>query len=493
MKKHVLSLLALLLPILVSAQNLNSSREETFTQKIELLADSLSRHLKIGKVSKAVYKADKFGAVADGKTVNTKAIQLAIDKCSRSGGGTVQFLKGDYVTGTIELKSNVMLFVAKGARILGSTDLADYPDRIESFKSVASEIHNYRISLIYAEKAENTGICGEGEINFRGERAHFPGPETISAIEGRPFGIRMIECKNVFVKDITLRNAAAWMQCYLYCENLIFDKMKVFNQVNYNNDGLDLDGCRNVIVRNCFISSHDDAMCFKGASAKPCENILVENSTFYTTCNAFKLGTDTQGDFRNIIARNLILGGLPDFFESFKNLYECSTGITLATTDGGNVENILLRDIEINRSRCPVFLCTGSRGRRWNDTMQYPGYLKNIVIKNVTGKENRLQGSLITGIKSSIIENIRIKNMNISTIGGGTAEPANQSVVENEKGYPDAQEFSRTGLPAYGFYIRNAKNITLENVKITPVAAEQRPEFASGENIENIIINGNTL
>jgi len=491
--KNYLLIICLLAAISVSAQNSNLSSDEAFTQKMEYLADSLTQHLKEWEVPKVVFKVEKFGAIADGKTINTKAIQFAIDKCSNSGGGTVLFAKGDYVTGTIELKSNVMLCVAEGAKILGSTDLADYPAKVESFKSVMSEIHKYRISLIYAEKAVNIGICGKGEIYFRGEKEHFPGPETAGEIEGRPFGIRMIECKNVVVKDITLRNAAAWMQSYLYCENLIFDGMKVFNQANYNNDGLDTDGCRNVIVRNCFISSHDDAMCLKGASAKPCENILIENSTFYTACNAFKIGTDTQGDFRNIIARNLILGGIPDSLKSFINFHECSTGITLATTDGGNVENILIQDVNISRSRCPVFLCTGSRGRRWNETMQHPGYLKNIVIKNVTGKENRRQGSLITGIKSSLIENVLMQNMNISMIGGGTVEMANLPVVENEKGYPDAQEFSRTGLPAYGFYIRNAKNITLENVKITPEFEEQRPEFKSGGNIANVIINDKTL
>jgi len=491
--RHIVLGIGLSLTVIVSAQNPNSAQNEAFTQRLELLADSLTQHLKEWKVPKALFRVEKFGAIADGKTINTKAIQQTIDKCSRSGGGTVLFSKGDYLTGTIELKSNVMLCVAKGARILGSTSLADYPDKVESFKSVMSELHKYRISLIYAEKTINTGICGTGEIYFRGDSEHFPGPETAGELEGRPFGIRMIECRNVVVKDITLRDAAAWMQSYLHCENLIFDRMKVFNQANYNNDGLDPDGCRNVIVRNCFISSHDDAMCLKSASAKPCENILIENSTFYTACNAFKFGTDTQGDFRNIIARNLILGGIPDSLKSFKNYYECSTGITLVTTDGGNVENILIRNVSINRSRCPIFLCTGSRGRRVNETMRQPGYLKNSVIENITGKDNRRQGSFINGIKSSIIENIVIRNMNISMIGGGTAEMANLPVVENEKGYPDAQEFSRTGLPAYGFYIRYAKNITLENVKIIPEAPEQRPEFQSGGTIENIIINGNTL
>ena len=458
-------------------------------QKLSFLADSLTQHLKEWEVPVRVFNVKNYGAIGDGKTVNTVAIQKAIDACFAAGGGTVQVSAGEYVTGTVELKSNVMLEVTENARILGSTDLTDYPEKVESFKSVMSEIHKYRISLIYAEKAENTGICGKGEINFRGEIEYFPGPETIGEIEGRPFGIRMIECRNVVVKDITLRNAAAWMQSYLYCENLIFDGITVFNHVNHNNDGLDPDGCRNVIVRNCFISSHDDAMCLKGASAMPCENILIENSAFYSTCNAFKLGTDTQGDFRNIIARHLVLGGPADSLESFINRYECSTGITLATTDGGNVENIWIRDVEINRSRCPVFIRIGSRGRRWNEPMEQPGYLKNIVIENVTGMENRRQGSFITGIKDRVIENVLIKNMDISMIGGGAAEMSNQPVAEDEKGYPDAQEFSREGLPAYGFYIRHAKNITLENVKITPETEDQRPAFQSGENIENVIVN----
>lgn len=460
--------------------------EEELERKLTSLADSLTENLKPWDVPPMAVDIRSHGAVGDGNTLNTASIQEAINACHRHGGGTVRVAQGDYLTGTIELKSGVMLEIAKGARLIGSTDLEDYPDRIEKFKSVMSETHKYRISLIYAERAERIGICGKGEIYFQGEAAHFPGPETTGPIEGRPFGIRMIECGNIVLKDITLRNSAAWMQNYLYCHDLIFDNITVINHANHNNDALDPDGCKNVIVKDCFFTSHDDAMCLKSASAMPCENILIENSTFYSTCNAFKLGTDTQGDFRNIIARNLTLGGLPDASQSFRNRDDCSTGITLATVDGGNVENILIENITVNRSRCPIFIRIGNRGRRLDEKMEHPGFLRNVVIRNVEGKDNRRQGSLISGIENHPVENVVIRDLDIGTIGGGTKAMSESEVPELEDGYPDAQDFLRHGLPSYGFYIRHAKDICLKGIKVKPKAKEQRPMLTIGKGTEHI-------
>ncbi|MDP3682784.1 MAG: hypothetical protein Q8S01_02530, partial [Ignavibacteria bacterium] len=266
------------------------------------------------------------------------------------------------------------------------------------------------------------------------------------------------------------------------------------NHANFNNDALDIDGCRNVIVRNCFFNSEDDAMCFKGASCRISENILIENSTFYTTCNALKIGTDTQGSFRNIYARNLILGGIPDSLLSSDKKRITSTGITLATVDGGSIENILISNVIINQTSCPIFLRIGNRGRVLPGIQKpAPGYLKRVIIEQVSGEKNYSQGSFISGIKNYSIEDISIRNMNITMSGGGDSAMVKRQVTEDEGGYPDAHQFSVNGLPAYGFYIRHAKNINLFNIKVTPIKPDVRSCYSSGGDIKNVKVDGEIL
>lgn len=457
--------------------------------RLEGLADSLTTHLRPWQVPDRIFRVEDYGAKGDGVTLNTLMIQAAIDDCSAEGGGVVLFSGGDYVTGTIDLKSGVMLEVAEDSRILGSTNIKDYPDRIESFKSVMSENHLFRQSLIYAENASRIGIRGKGEIYFRGEKENFSSPQTVGPIKDRPMGIRMVTCDRVVLKDILLRNAASWMQNYIACKDLIFDGIRVHNQANFNNDGLDPDGCKNVIVRNCVINSEDDAMCLKGGSGLPSENILIENSVFVTTCNAFKLGTDTQGDFRNIIMRHVKLGGVPDSMFSVAG-NEASTGITLATVDGAAVENILLRDLEIDQARCPIFLRIGDRGRALPGQKQpAPGRLRHIVISDVEGDRNLRQGSFISGINGHRVKDIYLRNICLTMSGGGTRMMVKQEVPENEAGYPDAHQFNVNGLPAYGFFVRHAENVVFDRVKVIPIEQDERPDIYCGGDNVNVVYN----
>ncbi|MBN1377942.1 MAG: hypothetical protein JXA04_01765 [Gammaproteobacteria bacterium] len=463
---------------------------KTLKNDLLIFADNITRNLTPWVVPALVIKVEDHGAKGDGQQLNTLAIQDAIDACAAQGGGVVLFERGEYVTGTVELKSGVMLEVAREAKILGSTNLLDYPHHIAKRTTVMDTHMEMHQSLIFAEGVSRAGIRGDGIIDFRGSKENFPGKQTTSQTPGRVFGIRILDSSQIVVDGITLKDASCWMQNYLNCEDLIFQNMKVSNHANHNNDGLDIDGCRRVIVRNCIINSEDDAMCIKGASLRPTEDVLIENSTFITTCNALKIGTDTQSDFRRIFARNLVLGGIPENLHSSKG-HQASTGITLATVDGGNVEDIYISNIEINRTRAPIFIRIGNRLRVMPDMRKPPvGKLRRIIIERGVGRDNFRQGSLISGIPGHQISDVILSDLHFKMEGGGTESLVHRELAEKEGGYPDAQGFNKDGLPSYGFYVRHAKNIDFLNVKVTPTSVDLRPEFMCGKNCESVIVDG---
>lgn len=491
MQKHYF--IYLLLCFIYSGINIHATNnltwEENTRNNLKQISTQLQSKLKVWNVPDNIYKVEDFGAINDGKTINTEAIQKAIDTCSANGGGTVIFSEGEYATGTFIIKSGVMLEICKGAKILGSTDINDYPEIKENLKSVMSENYYFRQSLIYAEKANKIGITGKGEIYFRGEIENFPGKETAGPIENRPLGIRMIECSDIVLNEIVLRNSASWMQSYIACNNLIFDNIYIENQANFNNDGLNLDGCKNVIIKDCFINAENDALCLKGCSNIPTENILIENSVLYSRWNAFKIGTDTQGDFRNIILNNIILGGTPENMKARAG-NKATSAITIATVDGGNISNILISNAIIERSRCPIFMLIGNRGRVMpGHKKPEVGNINNIIIENISGDNNYIQGSFISGLsKNNTINNVIIKNVCLKMEGGGTHEMTKRKVHGNDDVFPDAFMFHEDGLPAYGFYLRNAQNINIYNTTITPIKKDLRPFIFKGDNATNIII-----
>ncbi len=328
---------------------------------LDRMAQNLNASLQPWPVPSRSFPVEDYGAVSDGTTVNTVALQKTIDACSAAGGGVVLLAKGDYVSGTIELKSGVMLEIGKGARLLASTHLQDFPDRAPTHPTIMDVHYNQKLSLIYAENCDRIGIRGEGEINGRGQKENFPGPEGTGPMPGRPFLLRFIECRNVVMDGIRLRNAAAWMENYLACDNVILQGLHVENQANKNNDGIDVDGCRNVIVRDCFVNSEDDGMCFKGACGRTMENVLVENSRFYSTCNALKFGTDSQGGFRNVLVRNVEVGG-PAADMPALGRRPAISGISWETVDGGEIENVLCTGVHIVRVDAPLFPPAGESG-----------------------------------------------------------------------------------------------------------------------------------
>ena len=465
--------------------------EKIMKNDLTRMADNLDRTLKPWSVPDRVFMVEDYGAVGDGVTLNTKAIQAAIDDCSLKGGGRVMFTKGEYVTGTIKLKSGVMLEITQGMKILGSTDLKDYPDCVAQRKTVMDTHMDITQSLIFAEGCEQVGITGPGTIDFRGTRENFPGAETVAKLPGRPFGMRFIDSKQIHIYNVNLTQSASWMQDYLNCEDLIVDGVNNFNQTNFNEDGLDIDGCYRVIVRNCFFNVYDDSMCFKGASLRTTSDILVENSTFHSLCNGFKWGTDSQADFRRIVVRNCTLGGPVKGMPTFQPRGEhtrSSTGITLTAVDGSDVEDVWFNNLTINNANCPFYFQIGTRSRLMPGMPRADiGRIERIVVENIKGTNNGIQGSLITGVKDRYVQDVIFRNIDLEMVGGAAPEAVTAEVGEHLKKYPDAFQFNpKTGLPAYGMWFRYARDIKLYNVNVTPLKADPRPKYGYGLQVGDI-------
>ena len=414
----------------------------------------------------------------------TAYIQAAIDRVAQLGGGTV-VIRGELVTGTLVMKSNVRLMLAAGARLLASTDLMDFPEHICRRVTVQDTHMGMNQALIFAEGCENICLCGPGEIDGRGTQDNFPGGETQHGTPGRPFLIRMVDCKKVHVHDITLRDAACWMENYFNCEQVLLERLTVRNQANYNNDGIDIDGCRNVIIRGCDVLSGDDALCFKGASERNTERVLVEDCSLYSSCNALKVGTDTQGDFRNVLVRNCRIGGVKEDRRGIK--HPCAdSGVSLEMVDGGTLENFLITGIDIQRAWSPFFIRLEDRGRvRPGLPKPKVGTLRRCVIEHVTGCDNGPRGSYFIAVPEQCIEDIVLYDVHISQ--HASCKPATvDAAFDDMRGvYPDAHMIDDIGdAPAYGLWARHVKNLHLLDYHVRPGRGERRPEYVFGAQVE---------
>ena len=417
----------------------------------------------------------------------TEAIQAAIDQAAALGGGTV-LISATAVTGTLVMKSNVRLMIAEGAKLLASTDLSDFPEHICRRVTVQDTHMGMNQALIFAEGCENICLCGPGEVDGRGTQDNFPGGETQHGTPGRPFLIRMVDCKGVHVHDITLRDAACWMENYFNCDNILLERLTVRNQANYNNDGIDIDGCRDVVIRNCDVISGDDALCFKGASERNTERVLVENCKLYSSCNALKVGTDTQGDFRRVFVRNCQIGGVAEDTRGIK--HPCSdSGISLEMVDGGTLEDFVLTGIDIQRAWSPLFMRLEDRGRVRPGLPKPPvGTLRRIVIEHVTGCDNGPRGSYFLAVPEQPIEDVVLHDVHITQHASVKPITTDADFDDLRGIYPDAHMIDDIGdAPAHALWARHVKNLYLLDYAVQPTGDDPRPALLLPETTAHIL------
>jgi hypothetical protein len=433
-----------------------------------------------------IFAVKDFGALGDRVRLDTPSIQAAIDACAESGGGTVLFAPGEFVTGTVYLKDNVRLFLDAGAVLLASTDMDDFPSIPSKYPCYTGELVTLK-SLVYAEDAVNIGISGTGTIDGRLEELDLEfGFPSFSL---RPRLIHLRGCRRVKVEDVTLRNSATWVQHYKLCEDVVIDGVTVDSRDNpdiekyrfedkpgMNQDGLDIDACRNVRISNCHINSGDDGICLKSRAEAICENVTVTNCTVSTNASAIKLGTESNGGYRNITISNCTV------FDTR------ISGIGIMEVDGGVCENVTVGNIAMDNVKgAALFVRLNNRGRPLAADAPAPpsGALRNILISNVAatriggrcGDEKlgtQRIGCSITGIPGHSVEGVTVRDVTIRFIGGGSSQTCLQTVPEKEGDYPYPCTFGGD-LPAYGFYCRHVRRLRLEGLNLSVEHKDTRP------------------
>ncbi|MCU0916194.1 MAG: glycoside hydrolase family 28 protein [Planctomycetes bacterium] len=403
--------------------------------------------------AQVLYDIRDFGAQPDGQTLGTQAIQAAIDKCAAAGGGTVYLPPGRFLSGTIYLKSDVTLHLDTGCTLLGSQNLKDYPPTVPAFRSYTDNYTDK--SLIYGEKLERIAITGRGVID--GQGAAFEGPYKV-----RPYMIRIIECRDVAVEGVTIKDSPMWVQHYLACDDVRISGITVRSHVNHNNDGIDIDSCHRVTITGCNIDSGDDAIVLKSCSARVCKDVAVSGCVVRSTCNALKMGTESNGGFQNIV------------------LTGCSihntrlAGVALEMVDGGTMDRIVVSDITMMGVGAPIFIRLGNRARPFKEGMDKPGMgrMRNITLANIEATGANATGCAIAGLPEGKIENLTLSNVRLSFAGGGTVQQASRAVPEEPERYPEYGMFGR--LPAYGLYCRHVNGLRLANVQLQWAADDKR-------------------
>jgi polygalacturonase len=438
------------------------------------------------------YNIKDFGAKGDGKTINTAAINAAIEEAVKNGGGTIFFPAGNFLSYSIHLQNNISLYLDQGAVLIGAEEADgvgyDDPEPNTPYTKYQDFGHNHwKNSLIWGIGLHNISIRGEGMIWGRGlTKAN----HAIKGVADKAIGLKL--CRNVTIKDITILHGGHFGILATGVDNLTISNLRIDTDC----DGFDVDCCKNVRIDNCTVNSpFDDAICLKSSFAlgypRATENVTIANcqvsgyalgtlldGTFKRTYKEFqpnacpngriKLGTESTGGFKNITIANCI--------------FDFSFGLALETVDGAPLEdvsicNLTMRDIV----DCPIFIRLGARMRAPPGTPM--STCRRINISNVVVQDAyHKYGCIISGLPGHNIEDVELSNIQIHYRGGGTKEMAKRQVPEYEKAYPEPEDFGI--MPSYGFFFRHVKNLRVHDVAVGFQGEEQRPPFVL-DDVEN--------
>lgn len=437
-----------------------------------------------------VYNVRDFGAKGDGQSLDTAAVQAAIDACNKDQGGTVLVPAGTFVIGTVELKSNVTLYISAGGKLLGSGDGKQYHAADAVPLSGDATLGDGNVGLIFAVKAENISVEGPGTIDGNGKQFlrgpnGEPPPAGISGAK-RPYHLLFYQCTNVRVRDVYLFACAFHSLRIVQCTHAKFEGLRIFNHVIQNNDGFHFVSSEHVHVSNCTVVCQDDACALFGS----CKFVTVTNCTFSTRWSIFRFG---GGQAENIVVSNCII------YET----YGCP--IKLHCSPNSRFENMSFSNLIMKDVTGPIYIGAGP-GRRNGETTEPrpPGIVRNISFSNIRGNvvaevkqypdvpfsshinpgEER-SSIVLTASGGAIVENISFSDVHFTFEGGGTAEEAAKRDLPQVAG----EYFSIGAHPAYAFYARNVRGLSLSDVRFEVSKTDVRPAMIF-DHVQDATVNG---
>jgi len=441
------------------------------------------------------YNVREYGAKGDGSTLDTAAVQAAIDRCTAEGGGTVLVPAGTFVIGTVELKSNVTLHLSAGATLLGSADGKQYHAVDAIPLKGDSTLGDGNWALLFAVNAKNVVIEGQGTINGQGAQFHSAvrGTRPPSGLGGnnRPYHVLVYRCERLFIRDIELVDGAYHSIRVIQSKQVHMDNLFIHNRVNGNNDGFHFISSEYVTVSNCLILSQDDACALFGS----CKNVMVTNSLFSTRWSVFRFG---GGVAENVTVSNCVL----------TNVFGCP--IKFHGTPGSRFERMTFSNLVLDQVTGPICISIGPESRTQAESEEMrtrnaaPAIVRDISFSNLRGTvttnppelpESAVKGSprpgerwsciTLSAVGGAVLEKISLSDIHLIFGGGGSAEDGARRDLPEIAG----EYFMLGPMPAYAFYARNARALTLQNVRFEVAQAELRPAVVL-DNVEDVSVIG---
>lgn len=444
-------------------------------------------------VSAKDYQASMFGIKSDGTTLNTRSIQKAIDYISANGGGELKFYVGRYLTGSLHLKSNVSIYLAEGAIIVGSTNPYDYD----------MEKNAYGLLLAYGQ--ENISIHGQGVIDGRGREVASRFLDQASKgiikdalkydrVSTRPRLLQLFSCKNVRIEGVTLTNSTDWTLSCEQCEDLQINRVTVNSTAYWNNDGIDITDCNRTLITNCYVNATDDGICLKSSSSDAvCQHIEVRHCVIRSSASGIKFGTASCGGFQHI----KIIGNT--VYDTFRS------AITIQSVDGGRTEDVFVDSLRAINTGNPIYLVIGER-RGIKSTMSHIR-ISHVYVEVPASKPDagypyegpvednprNISPSSIIGLPGNPIRDVTVSDVTLIYPGGGNPHYARvgtdelDQVPEMPKAYPEFSQHKE--LPAWGFYVRHTEGLTFNNIHLIAAKKDYRPAIVLDDSKNAVVRN----